>query len=133
MTAKKKGSRTQTLRESKSDLKKALARRRKLEDELLALQSEIPALERIIAALEGNQYPEPAPVVTRVQYVNSETGATSDPSPVAPPAVLDRAKKATEAFGGAGSIPARSGPAVRELTEDELLSDEIPSTPLIEE
>jgi chromosome segregation ATPase len=110
-------------------LGKAIEERDKASKRVTDLEAEIPHLRATIYALERQLNPadinvEKYPVEVTVTHRNSQTGQETPPSPI-PADVASRVKAATEPFVGVGSIPAVKGPEVPELSEDELLKDEL--------
>ena len=94
---------------------------------LAELEDEIPALQRTIAALQQHMGQK----LDRVVFRNSKTGVETPPRAMTPE---ELAKWYTEHdLSGAGSIPpGGEKPAVQQLSEDELLPDDLPGRPILE-
>ncbi len=104
-------------------LKKATQERAACQDKERALAREIPDLEKTITALK-HQLGQSYVAITSENPIKIEytTGAPG-PDLIVPPELAKYAMP--QDLSGMGSVPAVKGPAVKELTEDELLPDEV--------
>ena len=107
-------------------LEKAQAERAYAQTKLGQLSNEIPALERTIAALYQQITPDRSQVGMMHERLAAKPPANMNPE--------ELAKWYTERdLSSAGSIPPGGDkPAVQQLSEDELLPDELPGRSILE-